>query len=264
MNIPLLSCSYCCWLDTISQLTNEKLLTCCKSAAGPRQHSDIWFLVSQDLWLILLCKALGAFISARNFCKALQVHHTFSCDPGSVAVFRRRTGNLQSQSHFTTGDLPPISSSWRQAPWDSRAEISLQLNPGDHNPYVTSSLTQGWVCLLWIASMSKSCYDRRSVGQSVLVSNTNLGLKTRYFFCLTLTGLLMWRALSDERTGLSFVYATGPRQRSLSQVRVLWDSRPYFTVSDFETSLFVASYDSQGHGGGIRPRLHTGNESFRP
>jgi hypothetical protein len=24
-----------------------------------------------------------------------------------------------------------------------------------------------------------------------------------------------------------------------------------------ETSLFVASYDSQGHGGGIRPRLHT-------
>jgi hypothetical protein len=26
----------------------------------------------------------------------------------------------------------------------------------------------------------------------------------------------------------------------------------------FETSLFVASYHSQGHGGGIRPRLHTG------
>jgi hypothetical protein len=26
----------------------------------------------------------------------------------------------------------------------------------------------------------------------------------------------------------------------------------------FETSHFVASYDSQGHGGGIRPRLHTG------
>jgi hypothetical protein len=26
----------------------------------------------------------------------------------------------------------------------------------------------------------------------------------------------------------------------------------------FETSHFVASYDSQGHGGSIRPRLHTG------
>jgi hypothetical protein len=26
----------------------------------------------------------------------------------------------------------------------------------------------------------------------------------------------------------------------------------------FETSLFVASYDLQGYGGGIRPYLHTG------
>jgi hypothetical protein len=26
-------------------------------------------------------------------------------------------------------------------------------------------------------------------------------------------------------------------------------------------SLFLASYDSQGYGGGIRPRLHTGSES---
>jgi hypothetical protein len=32
-----------------------------------------------------------------------------------------------------------------------------------------------------------------------------------------------------------------------------------FYCLTFETSLFVASYDSQGHGGGIRPRLHTGN-----
>jgi hypothetical protein len=38
----------------------------------------------------------------------------------------------------------------------------------------------------------------------------------------------------------------------------------------FETSLFVASYDFQGHGGGIRPRLHTesldwtGNDSWSP
>jgi hypothetical protein len=31
-----------------------------------------------------------------------------------------------------------------------------------------------------------------------------------------------------------------------------------FNCLRFETSLFVASYDSQGYGGGIRPRLHTG------
>jgi hypothetical protein len=29
----------------------------------------------------------------------------------------------QSQSHFTTGGLPPINSSWRQAPRDSRPEF---------------------------------------------------------------------------------------------------------------------------------------------
>jgi hypothetical protein len=45
-------------------------------------------------------------------------------------------------------------------------------------------------------------------------------------------GFVMWGALSDERTGLSFIIATGPRQRIHSPVRVLRDSWPYFTVSD--------------------------------
>jgi hypothetical protein len=74
-----------------------------------------------------------------------------------------------------------------------------------------------------------------------------------------LRSCFMWGALSDEMTGLSFLYAAGLCQRRLSLVRVLWDSQPYlFYCLIFETSLFVASYDSQGHGGGIRPRLHTG------
>jgi hypothetical protein len=50
--------------------------------------------------------------------------------------------------------------------------------------------------------------------------------------CLTVTVLFLWGALSDERTGLSFVYAVGSCQRSLSRVRVPWYSRPYFTISD--------------------------------
>jgi hypothetical protein len=94
----------------------------------------------------------------------------------------------------------------------------------------------------------------------------------------------MWDALSDKRTGLSFTIAAGPRQRTHSRIRVTWDSRPYFTLSDSRLpqpggagsgiyipqeldgsvypqelgSLFVDSYDSQGYGGGIRTRLHTG------
>jgi hypothetical protein len=70
----------------------------------------------------------------------------------------------------------------------------------------------------------------------------------------------LWGTLSDKRTGLSFVYAAGPSQCSLSRVRVPWDSRLYFTVSDLrlETSVFVASYDPHGHGGRLRPLLHMG------
>jgi hypothetical protein len=71
-----------------------------------------------------------------------------------------------------------------------------------------------------------------------------------FITCVTVTVLFLWGALFDERTGLSFVYAAGPCQRNHSWV---------FYCLRFETSLFVASYYSQGHGGGIRFRLHTGH-----
>jgi hypothetical protein len=52
-----------------------------------------------------------------------------------------------------------------------------------------------------------------------------------FITCVPVTVLFLWGALSDERSGLSFVYAAGSCQRSLSRVRVPWDLRPYFTVS---------------------------------
>jgi hypothetical protein len=39
-------------------------------------------------------------------------------------------------------------------------------------------------------------------------------------------------------------------------------TRDRILLSQIWDFLFVASYDSQGHGGGIRPRLHTGNWLF--
>jgi hypothetical protein len=83
---------------------------------------------------------------------------------------------------------------------------------------------------------------------------------------------------------LSFTIAADPRQRSHSRVRVGRVSRPYFNVSDYKLpnleaqvpvfisprnwlaqlypqavgSPFVASYDSQDYGGGIRTHLHAG------
>jgi hypothetical protein len=58
------------------------------------------------------------------------------------------------------------------------------------------------------------------------------GLRPDFYFCQTVAGLLIWGVFSEERTGLSFTIASGPRQRSHSRVRVPWESRLYFTVSD--------------------------------
>jgi hypothetical protein len=92
-----------------------------------------------------------------------------------------------------------------------------------------------------------------TVSQSVSLGvEPRLRLMTRYLLLFDSYGLfLLWSALSDERMGLSFVYAAGSRQRRFFLVRVPWDS----------WTSFVASYDSQGHGGGIRPRLHTGKST---
>jgi hypothetical protein len=68
----------------------------------------------------------------------------------------------------------------------------------------------------------------------------------------------MWGALSDEKTGLSFTIAADLSQRSHSRVRVPWELATIFYCLILETSLFIASYESQGNGGGIQHRLHTG------
>jgi hypothetical protein len=96
-----------------------------------------------------------------------------------------------------------------------------------------------------VKSKSKSHCDWRSVGQSVsqsvsqsvLVSSPIWGPWPDIYFCLTVTFLFPWGALSDERTGLSFVCAAGPCQRSLSRALVPWDLRPYFTVSDLRLPI---------------------------
>jgi hypothetical protein len=67
-------------------------------------------------------------------------------------------------------------------------------------PHVYDSLEWFWALVL--------CYDRRSAGQSVLKQSTHLGLTTRSCNCLTVAGLLVWGALSDERTFLPFAIAT--------------------------------------------------------
>jgi hypothetical protein len=135
-----------------------------------------------------------------------------------------------------------------------------------HNRTTASSFSASLAELNYQLTGSKSHCDWQSVTQSVSLGvEPHLGLMTRHLLLFDSYGLVfLWGALSDERTGMSFVYSAGPCQRSLFRVQVPWESRPYFTVSDLKTSLFVASYDPQGHGGGIRPRHHTGSWLGRP
>jgi hypothetical protein len=134
-------------------------------------------------------------------------------------------------------------------------------------------------------STAKLCYDLRSAGQSALVSSPIWGPRSDFCYSQITAGSFMWGALSDERMGLSFTITAGPRRRSHSRVSVPRDSWPYFTVSDSRLpqpggqgpvfisprnrvtqlypqalgSIFVASYDSQGCGRGIRTRLCRAN-----
>jgi hypothetical protein len=48
------------------------------------------------------------------------------------------------------------------------------------------------------------------------------GLRPDFYYCQTVAGLLMWGALSDERTGLSST--AGTRQHSHFRIRVPWNS----------------------------------------
>jgi hypothetical protein len=64
--------------------------------------------------------------------------------------------------------------SWRQAPWDSRQHFFFQPNTCFHGPYVTSSLTRGWVCtlqlLLALASTVILRSDSRWTRDHILLS----------------------------------------------------------------------------------------------
>jgi hypothetical protein len=61
------------------------------------------------------------------------------------------------------------------------------------------------------------------------------GLRPDLDYSQTVAGLLMWGVLSDERTGLSFLCAAGPCQRSVSRVRVhgTWDLILLSQIWDF-------------------------------
>jgi hypothetical protein len=83
-------------------------------------------------------------------------------------------------------------------------------------------------------------------------------LRPDFYYCQTVAGLLIWGALSDERTGLSFTIVAGLHQCSHSRVRVFWDSKPYFTVSDSRLPFSSFPTTRRAMVEVFDPRFHTG------
>jgi hypothetical protein len=159
------------------------------------------------------------------------------------------------------------------------------LKPGPRSgKLVTNHLSYGMVIsqLTHCSSCQLRTHDwLRTQSQSHIVTDAQSVSKFWcLYYCLTVMVLFfLWGALSDQRAGLSFAYAADPCQCSHSRVWVPRVCLLYMLLAlqaqsfsgpsplglvtifyclRFETSLFVTSYDSQGHDGGIWPRLQTG------
>jgi hypothetical protein len=87
----------------------------------------------------------------------------------------------------------------------------------------------------------------QSVSQSVLVSSPIWGSWPDIYYFLTVTALF-----------LCLLYMLLVLASAVFLGAEYLGTQTIFYCLRFETSLFVASYDSQGHGRGIQPRLHTG------
>jgi hypothetical protein len=109
------------------------------------------------------------------------------------------------------------------------------------------------------------CYDQRSVSQSVLKYSTHLGLMTRFLLLSDNCGLVdMGHSLWWEDAHVVYNCCWSSPAQSFSGPSPVGLATIIYCLR-FENSLFVASYDSQGYGGGIRPHLylHTGLTTAR-
>jgi hypothetical protein len=122
--------------------------------------------------------------------------------------------------HSWTLDFPRMTYDW-----------IIELSWTELNPRMTAPLRMRWV-------ESESYITTDGPSPRLSWNKAHIWcLRPDFYYCQTVAVLLMSGALSDERTGLSLKIAAGPRQRSHSRVRVPWDSRPYFTVSDSRLSI---------------------------
>jgi hypothetical protein len=230
----------------------------CVYAAGPSQCSLSQVRVPRDSWPYFTVSDLRLPFLSPPMTRMVMVE---VFDPAYTRVY------WPTQSYVTTNGQS-ASLSWCQAP--IKVKITLRLMVSQ--------------------SKSKLCYDRRSVGQSVLVSSTHLGLTTRFLllrhlrvcwcgvlplmrervchlqFLLFLASAVI---LGSESRGthdhiLLFQIRDSPKLEVQVSVFISPRTRLAQLYPQALGSLSVASCDSQGYGGGIQTRLHAGfNQSVK-
>jgi hypothetical protein len=163
-------------------------------------------------------------------------------------VFWNRASSLSTGGVWLLLVTPPLPGS------DSAASLSLTHSPSPTQPTLTRD-----------QKVKAKVMLRPTVSLPVCLGVMHPS-RAQYQFYITVRHLGDWcgGVLCDERTGLLFTIAAGPRQRSHSRVRVPRNPLPYFTASDSRLlqpgrpghpmtdgavytqalgSLFVASYD---------------------
>jgi hypothetical protein len=159
---------------------------------------------------------------------------------GQVSFFLR-SSLLLKKSNGTMSDSE-LRYEWRftanqfvlvKTPWDSwHSNFIFQLNTCGYSPYVTSSLTKGWVCCL----------------QSLLVLTSTVILRSESH--RTHDHILLSQIRDSPNLERQVPVFISPRNR------VAW------LYPQALGSLFVTSYNSQGFSRGIRPYLHTGEWDY--
>jgi hypothetical protein len=127
---------------------------------------------------------------------------------------------------FTIAAGPPQCSHSRvQFPWDSPPYFTLSDSrlPFSSPPTPRRAVVEVFDPASTRESGSESESHVTTDGQPASLSWNKApfcSLRPDLYYCLTVADLLIWGALTDERTGLSFTITAGPRQRRHFRVRV--------------------------------------------
>jgi hypothetical protein len=145
----------------------------------------------------------------------------------------------------------------------SLQSLSFTINYNAIANLLTSQITRTRSSLLFALVLSVVwvwilCHDRRSVGQFVLEHSTHLELTARFLLLSDCCGFVdVGNSLWWEDGSVVYNCCWLSPAQSFSRPSHVGLATIFYCLR-FQTSLFVASYDLQGYGGGIQPRLHTG------